>query len=91
MAQTVTDWLYESRLTVVAVDTVARRIRLKGTADVCTDVTCSSEAEVVADDVQGGLDALCPGDIVRIESTAGAAERIRVVRRVWDEFSSPEF
>jgi hypothetical protein len=91
VAQSITDWLHESRLTVVAVDPGARRIRLRGIAEACTDVTCSGEAEVVADDVTGGLEALCPGDIVRVESRAGAAHRILVVRRVWDEFSSPEF
>jgi hypothetical protein len=91
VAQSITDRLYESRLTVVAVEPGSRRIRLKGSAEACTDVTCSGEAEVVADDVTGGLDVLCPGDIVRIESRAGAADRIVVVRRVWDEFSSPEF
>lgn len=91
MAQSVTDWLHQSRFTVVAVNAGAGRIRVKGAADVCTDVECGGEVEVRADDATGGLAALNPGDIIRIESPAGAAQRIVVVRRVWDELSSPEF
>ena len=31
------------------------------------------------------------GDIVRVEETAGRPERIVVVRRVWEELTSPEW
>ncbi|MBI2205619.1 MAG: hypothetical protein HYU41_17370 [Candidatus Rokubacteria bacterium] len=91
MAGTLTDWLSESRLTVVAVHAESGRIRVKGAAEVCSDLDCGTEAEVHADDVTGGLAALNPGDIVRIESPAGMPRRIVVVRRVWDEIGSPEF
>lgn len=91
MAISVTDWLQESRLTVVAVDPGSGRIRVKSAADVCTDLDCGAEAEVQADDVTGGLAALNPGDIVRVESPPGMSRRIVVVRRVWDEIGSPEF
>ena len=91
MTQSVTDWLQQSRLIVVAVDAAAGRVRLKGVEEVCTDLTCGAETRVTSDDVSGGLEALNPGDIVRVESRAGAAQKIVVVRRVWDEFSSPEF
>jgi hypothetical protein len=46
---------------------------------------------VATDDGDGGIGMLCAGDIVRIESRDGAPERIVVVRRAWDEISSPEF
>jgi hypothetical protein len=91
MSQSVTDWLHESRVTVVAIDPATRRLRVKGAAEACTDWTCHAEAEVVADDTAGGLEALYPGDIVRLETRAGRAHRIVVVRRVWDEIGSPEF
>lgn len=91
MAYSVTDWLYHSRLTVIAVDPAARRVRVKGSADACTDLACSGEVTVATDDGDGGLGALCAGDIVRIESRDGAPDRIIVVRRAWDEISSPEF
>jgi len=31
-----------------------------------------------------------PGDIIKVESNAGRAERIVVVRRAWWEYASPE-
>jgi hypothetical protein len=37
------------------------------------------------------LDALNPGDIIRVEGAADRPDRIVVVRRVWDELTSPEF
>ncbi len=92
MAQSITDALQQHRLIVVAVDTSARRVRLKGEADVCTDLSCSEQTLVVSDESTGpALDALNPGDIVRVETDGGVARRIVVVRRVWDELSSPEW
>lgn len=91
MTQSLTDWLNQSRLVVVSVDAGSGRVRLKGVEEVCTDLTCGVETRVTSDDVNGGLEALNPGDIVRVESRGAEAHHIVVVRRVWDEFSSPEF
>jgi hypothetical protein len=93
MAQTFTDWLQTSRLVVVAVEKDRHRVRVRGSEDVCSDLSCHDETVVVSDD--GGsnrdLDSLNPGDIVRVESAGDRTNRIVVVRRVWDELSSPEF
>lgn len=91
MTHGLTDWLQQSRLIVVSVDPAAGRVRLKGVEDLCTDLTCGADTRVTSDDVSGGLEALNAGDIVRVEARAGAAQKIVVVRRVWDELSSPEF
>jgi translation initiation factor IF-1 len=37
------------------------------------------------------LERLNAGDIVTLEHKDGRAEQIRVVRRVWEEYSSPEW
>lgn len=91
MAQSLTDWLQQSRLTVVAVDIVGRRVRLKDVADACSDVTCGDATVVLTEDGAGDLASLNPGDIVRIDGAASPAPRIVVVRRIWDELTSPEF
>ena len=91
MAQSLTEWLQQSRLTVVAVDKDKNRIRVKGEADACSDLSCGEHALVVADEgPTGGLEALNPGDIIKVEREAGRPERIVVVRRVWEELTSPE-
>jgi len=47
---------------------------------------------VVTDDgTAPDLAALNAGDIVRVEERSGRAERIVVVRRVWEELTSPEW
>lgn len=91
MTLSLTEWLQQNRLVVVSVDAATRHVRLKSAADVCTDVSC--ETVVVADDsAAGGLDALNAGDIVRLDGgTPAQPERIVVVRRVWEELTSPEF
>ena len=93
MTQSLTDWLQQNRLVVVAVDPAANRVRLKGAADVCTDVSCAEATVVLTDEsARAGLEALNAGDIVRLDGgTPGRPERIVVVRRVWDELTSPEF
>ncbi|MBI1736102.1 MAG: hypothetical protein HYR51_13080 [Candidatus Rokubacteria bacterium] len=90
MAQRLTDWLQQSRLTVVAVDTEHRRVRLKDVADACSDVACGEATVVLTEDGAGDLSCLNPGDIVRVEGAA-SAPRIVIVRRIWDELTSPEF
>ena len=92
MAQSLTDWLQHSRVVVVGVDPATRRVRVKSEAEACTDLSCSERTLVVTDEGSAtDLAALNPGDIVRIEETSGRPERIVVVRRVWEELTSPEW
>lgn len=92
MAESFTDWLQQSRLIVVGVDTVRGRVRVKGHEGECSDLSCGERTLVVADDgPSGSLESLNPGDIIKVESEAGRPERIVVVRRVWEELTSPEF
>lgn len=91
MTQSLTDWLQQNRLVVVAVDPSNHRLRLKGAEDACTDVSCSEHTVVVTEeDAAAGLAALNPGDIVKMDGAPGRPERIVVVRRVWEELASPE-
>jgi hypothetical protein len=67
-------------------------VRVKGATEACTDLSCSESTLVVSDEgVRADLTALNAGDIVRLEGPGGRPERIVVVRRVWDELSSPEW
>ncbi|OLB05243.1 MAG: hypothetical protein DMD98_03845 [Candidatus Rokuibacteriota bacterium] len=91
MTQSLTDELQRSRLVVVEVKRAEGRLRVRGEADVCTELSCSAHIIVVTDeDARAGLDALNPGDIIKIEPTGGRPERIVVLRRAWDELASPE-
>lgn len=91
MAMSLTDSLKHDRYSVVAVDKAAGRLRIRSEAELCTDFACG-EAEIVTD---GGrtrdLDEINPGDIIMLEHKDGKAKEIRVVRRVFDEYSSPEW
>ena len=92
MAQSLTDWLQQSRVVVVSVDPASRRVRVKGDADACTDLSCSERTLVVTDEgAAANLAALNAGDIVRVEEASGRPQRIVVVRRVWEELTSPEW
>jgi hypothetical protein len=92
MALSLTEWLQQSRLIVVGVDPITRSVRLKNESNACTDLSCGERTLVVSDDGVGrDLTALNAGDIVRVEETAGRPERIVVVRRVWEELTSPEW
>jgi hypothetical protein len=88
-----TDSIQQNRHIIVAVDVTRKTVRVKGDADACTDLSCSEQTLVVSDDagVSADLTALNAGDIVRLEGPAGQPRRIVVVRRVWDELSSPEW
>jgi hypothetical protein len=88
-----TDSLQENRHIIVAVDPVRKTIRVKGAADACTDLSCSEQTLVVSDDggSRADLAALNAGDIVKLEGPLDRPRRIVVVRRVWDELSSPEW
>ncbi|MBI2162084.1 MAG: hypothetical protein HYU25_17195 [Candidatus Rokubacteria bacterium] len=91
MAQTLSELVQQSRLIVVEVDKSRSRVRVRGTADACTDLACSERALVVSDEgAEADLDLLNPGDIVKIEPAVGPVEKIIVVRRVWEEIASPE-
>jgi len=91
MAESLTEQLQRNRLIVVEVLQEAGRIRVKA-ADSCSDISCSAETVVDASEgPTGGLEALCPGDIIRVDSDSTSAQRIVVVRRVWEELTSPEF
>jgi hypothetical protein len=91
MTQSITESLQHNRLIVVAVDTVGRRLRLKNEAEACTDFHCGEETVVTTEDGTADLGAINAGDIVKVEAAAGRVQRIVVVRRVWDELTSPEF
>jgi xanthine dehydrogenase iron-sulfur cluster and FAD-binding subunit A len=92
MAESLSERLQTSRLTVVEIMKEAGRIRVKGAAEGCTEIACGAEAVVEATEgPSGGLDALQPGDLIRLEPGAHGHSRVVVVRRVWDELGSPEF
>ena len=92
MAESLSERLQRERLIVVEVMKEAGRIRVRGAADACSEISCGGEAIVEASEgPTGGLEALCPGDIIRVESDAVVPRRIVVVRRVWEELTSPEF
>ena len=85
----ITDWLQRSRLTVVAVDQTSGRLRVRGEAEVCSELTCGEGTLVVTEDGRSGLDALNPGDIIKVDP-GDHPQRIVVVRRAWEEIASPE-
>jgi hypothetical protein len=91
MARSLTDRMMHERYHVVAVDKAAGRLRIRGEADMCSDLSCG-EAEIVTDEGRTrDLDEINPGDIIALEHVDGIAKEIRVVRRVFDEYSSPEW
>lgn len=91
MTQGITEWLQQNRLIVVSVDPVAGHVRVKTESAMCTDLNCGEETIVTAEDGATDLRAINAGDIVKVEHSAGRAQRIVVVRRAWDELTSPEF
>jgi hypothetical protein len=92
MTQSLTDWLQQSRVVVVGVDPVTRRIRVKNENEACTDLSCHERTLVVSEDgAAPDLGSLNAGDIIRVEDKSGRPERIVVVRRVWEELTSPEW
>ena len=91
MARSLTDSLKHDRYRVVEVDKGAGRLRIKSEADMCSDFACG-EAEIVTDEGRTlDLAEINPGDIVMLDHKDGKATEIRVVRRVFDEYSSPEW
>ena len=90
MSLSLTDSLKQDRLIVVAVDKTAGRIRVKSEAEVCSDLGCDG-ALVITDGQSNDLANLNAGDIIMVETKDSRASQIRVVRRVYDEYSSPEW
>ena len=86
-----TDSLKQDRLNVVAVDKAAGRIRVKSEAEVCSDLGCDGALVVTDEGQSNDLAKLNQGDIIMLETKNGRASQIRVVRRVYDEYSSPEW
>ena len=87
-----TESLQKDRHIIVSIDSSRGTVRVKGFADACTELSCSEETLVVSDEgTRADLALLNPGDIVRLEGPGGRPARIVVVRRVWDELSSPEW
>ena len=87
-----TESLQQNRHIVVSVDTTTGTVRVKSAAEACTDLSCAEGTLVVSDEgTRADLAMLNAGDIVRLEGPGGRPERIVVVRRVWDELSSPEW
>jgi hypothetical protein len=90
MREGFTDSLQNRRLTVVDVDPGRGRLRVRGAADVCSDLTCGPPTVVLTEDGAAGLAALHPGDTVRIDPAGDQPQRIVVLRRAWDDTASPE-
>ena len=90
MAQSLTDLLQKSRLTVVDVDKAAGRLRVRDDADLCSDLSCQGSLVVTEGESKADLGLINPGDIIKVESKDGRAEKIVVLRRAWEEFGSPE-
>jgi hypothetical protein len=93
MTGSLTDWLQESRLVVVEVDHERGRLRVKGAA--CSDLACQTHTVVITEDGRlAGVDALYPGDVVRLESDESddglIVTKVVVLRRVWEQIASPE-
>jgi hypothetical protein len=91
MAYSLTDSLKHNRFQVVSVDAGARTLRVRGESDACTDFSCGDALVVTDEGTTRDLERLHAGDIVTLEHSDGRAQQIRVVRRVWDEYSSPEW
>lgn len=93
MTDSFTDRLQQTRLMVVEIDREHGRLRVKGEA--CSDLSCHEQLIVLTEDgTIAGVDALYPGDIVRVETDVAAegtpVAKVVVLRRVWESIASPE-
>jgi hypothetical protein len=92
MTHSVTEALQQQRVIVVEVDSDRGHVRVKGETDACMNLVCSGQTLVCCDEgTSPDLTALNPGDIVKLEGPEGRPDRIVVVRRAWDELTSPEW
>lgn len=90
MGQSLTDLIQKSRLTVIEVDKGAGRLRVRDDSEMCTDLTCQGSLVVTEEESRADLGLINPGDIIKVESKAGRPEKIVVLRRAWEEHTSPE-
>ena len=90
MAQSLTDFLQASRLTVVEVSRETGSVRVRDAADMCADLACQGTLVVTEEEQKADLGLLNPGDIIKVEGQGGQAQKIVVLRRAWDEIASPE-
>ncbi len=90
MGQSLTDLIQKSRLTVVEVDKGAGRLRVRDDSETCTDLTCHGSLVVTEEASRADLGLINPGDIIKVESNVGRPVKIVVVRRAWEEYTSPE-
>ena len=91
MAYSLSESLDRERFSVVDVDKETGRLRVKGMADACTDLSCA-DAEIITDEgISKDLETVRPGDIITMTQKDGHAHEIVVVRRAHDEYSSPEW
>src|SRR5256885_16985938 len=90
MTQSLTEHIQSSRLVVVEVKRAEGRLRVRGEADVCAELSCSEETLVVTDeDAKAGLDTLHPGDIIKIEPAGGRPDRVVPLRPAWGGLARP--
>jgi hypothetical protein len=90
MAYSLTDSLDHERFSVVEVDKAAGRLRVKSASLACTDYSCENVEIVTDEGVTKDLEAVRPGDIIKMGQKDGRAHEIVVVRRAYEEYSSPE-
>jgi hypothetical protein len=91
MSYGLTDSLDRERFCVVDVDKNAGRLRVKGMADVCSDLSCEGAEIITEEGVTKDLETVRPGDIIKMDQKDGRAHEIVVVRRAYEEYSSPEW
>jgi hypothetical protein len=91
MSLSFTEALQKNRLTVVAVDKATGQIRVKSDAEMCSDLSCAGTLVVTDEGQSQDLGTINAGDIITMELKDGQPTQIRVVRRVYDEYSSPEW
>ncbi|MGH7349688.1 MAG: hypothetical protein ACREI6_06705 [Candidatus Rokuibacteriota bacterium] len=91
MAYSLTDSLKYNRFSIVSVDKAAGTVRVRGEAEACTDLSCGETVVVTEEGTSRDLGQLNAGDIVTLDEKDGRAQQIRVVRRVYEEYSSPEW
>jgi hypothetical protein len=91
MAYSLTDSLKHERFHVVDVDKAAGRLRVKAVEDVCTDFACHGAQVFDEAGDACALEKVYPGDIITMEEKGGHVREITVVRRSYEEYSSPEW
>jgi hypothetical protein len=91
VAYSLTESLARDRFSVIEVDSKAGLLRVKGVAEACTDLSCQGAVVVDEGGDRSTLERLFPGDIITMDEKNGRASQITVVRRAWDEYSSPEW